>query len=323
MIKIVMLVALGFTAASLLALLIAPRVWRRAVRLTTRKLEATLPISLADINADKDLLRAESAVEIRRLELALEQARERAARHLMERNIHTVEIGKLKSEIAALKNTVVNRTQAGSVMEQTVRRRIPRLEAKLKEAGQVIAASEKELAERARAYDNQNESVELAQQMIRRQEREIDRLRETLESGLSRPGRFWSKTGNDDAVRAALAKKNGELEVELSRLREELARLMEIEASDAAELRAEMHRLAGLMLGGAPRTAPKKSVAKPETGSKKGKEAGIGDAKKQAGEEKKPSAKTPSGSKTGAAKPRKSLSERLARVRGRKEKEDA
>lgn len=317
MIEILMFVALGFTAASLLALLIAPMVWRRAVRLTTRKLEATLPISLADINAEKDLQRAESAIEIRRLELALEKASVRAARHLMERNIHTVEIGKLKSEIAALKKAVMERTQSGSVLEQTVHRRLPQLEAKLAEASQVIAAGEKELAARARAFNNLNESLELTQQMIRRQESEIDRLREALESGAGRQGRFWSKTGSDDEARAALAKKNGELEAELSRNREDLARLKEIESSGAAELRGELHRLADLMLSGAT-PAPKSSVGKTNTGS---------EPDKKTGEGKKPSATTPGRSKTRrakrSAKPRRTLSERLARVRGKKEKENA
>ncbi len=312
MIEIVLLIALGFTGASLLALLIAPMVWRRAVRLTTRELEATLPISMTDINAEKDLLRAGSAVEIRRLELALEQARERAARHLMERNVHTVEIGKLKSEIATLKNAVAERTQAGTVMEQTVQRHIPQLEAGLAEANQIITAGEKELAARSRAFSNQNESLELTQQMIRRQEREIDRLRQKLESGASRSGSLWSRSGNEDEARAALARKNGELEAELSRLREDLSRLVENDASDAAELRAEMHRLADLMLSG---TTPPKP---PAAGEKPRQKA----AGKDAPKEKPPAAKT-AGRTRRAKKPRRSLSERLARVRGKNEKEDA
>ena len=140
MIETVMLIALGFTVASLLALLIAPALWRRAVKLTTRKIEATMPISVADINADKDLLRAEYAVEMRRLELALGKATDRAARHLMERNQHTVEIGKLETEIALLKNAIAERTHASSVLEQAVQKRIPEIEAQLEHSLQVIAA---------------------------------------------------------------------------------------------------------------------------------------------------------------------------------------
>ena len=48
MIDIGIYVALGFLAASLLALLLVPPLWHRAVRLTTKKLQATMPMSIAD-----------------------------------------------------------------------------------------------------------------------------------------------------------------------------------------------------------------------------------------------------------------------------------
>ncbi|HUB63475.1 MAG TPA: hypothetical protein VL996_03370 [Methylocella sp.] len=63
-----MIFALGFLVASLLALAIAPAFWARAIRLSTRRLEMQLPLSPAEILAGRDLLRAEFAVEQRRLE---------------------------------------------------------------------------------------------------------------------------------------------------------------------------------------------------------------------------------------------------------------
>lgn len=249
MIESVMLFALGFVSACLLALLLAPAVWRRAVRLTKREMEATMPLTVADIHADKDILRAEYAVEMRRLELALEQAKQRAARHLMERNRHMVDMGTLESEIAALKDTVAERSKAGSVMEQTVRKRLPELEEQLKQAHNLIATREQELAERARAYENQTESLELAQTMIHRQEQEIDRLRSTLETDGTPLLARWGKTAEVDEATAAVARENGELNAELSRLRERLANIEEVDRADALELREEMQRLSALMLG--------------------------------------------------------------------------
>lgn len=64
-----MFFALGVLATGLLVLLIGPAVWRRAVRLTRRAVEATTPMSLAEVRAAHDQLRAEYAVETRRLEL--------------------------------------------------------------------------------------------------------------------------------------------------------------------------------------------------------------------------------------------------------------
>ncbi|MDJ0931911.1 MAG: hypothetical protein QNJ43_15185 [Breoghania sp.] len=55
--------------AGLLMLVFGPAVWRRAVRLTRRSFEATSPMSLAEVHASRDQLRAEYAVKTRRLEL--------------------------------------------------------------------------------------------------------------------------------------------------------------------------------------------------------------------------------------------------------------
>ena len=324
MIETVMLIALGFTVASLLALLIAPALWRRAVKLTTRKIEATMPISVADINADKDLLRAEYAVEMRRLELALAKAKERAARHLMERNQHTVEIGKLETEIAVLKNALAERTQASSVLEQSVQKRIPEVEAEQEHALQVIAVRDHELAERANAFNNQTDALELAQKMIQRQEQEINDLREALENVTGNRVNFWGKEISDDQDRAAMARENSKLHAELSRLREDLLQLRDFDTADAGELRVEMHRLADLMLSGKPAVTPKKLDVNPETIEPEPVEetpdAVVIQDKTPAST--KP-AKTESGQSKRAAKPRRSLSERLAGLKRKKQKEDA
>lgn len=77
MLETVMLIAAGFLSACLLAVLMVPALWRRAVRLTETRLRSQTPLSVADIQADKDRLRAEYALEIRRLEKSLESMRER------------------------------------------------------------------------------------------------------------------------------------------------------------------------------------------------------------------------------------------------------
>jgi hypothetical protein len=324
MIETVMLIALGFTVASLLALLIAPALWRRAVKLTTRKIKATMPISVADINADKDLLRAEYAVEMRRLELGLGKAKERAARHLMERNQHTVEIGKLETEIAMLKNALTERTKASSVLEQTVQKHIPEVEAQQEHSLKVIAARDLELSERANAFANQGDALELAQKMVQRQEQEIDRLRQALESLTGTRVNFWGKELSEDIERTAMAKENGKLNAELSRLREDIAQLRELDIADAAQLRTEMHRLADLMLSGKAPAKSKKTDPDPaivET------EAIEETSQTKVPQEEEPESKKPAQSKRSkrkqAAKPRKSLSERLAGLKHKKQKENA
>ena len=73
MIEPIMYFGIGFLVAALLGLLFVPLVHNRAVRLTMRRLEAATPLSIAEIRADKDQLRAEFAMSTRRLEMSVEQ----------------------------------------------------------------------------------------------------------------------------------------------------------------------------------------------------------------------------------------------------------
>ena len=69
-----MIAAAGFLAATLLSLLIIPAVNRRAERLARRRVEALFPLSITELTAEKDHLRAEFAVLQRRLERRSEEA---------------------------------------------------------------------------------------------------------------------------------------------------------------------------------------------------------------------------------------------------------
>jgi hypothetical protein len=66
LIEAVMLVTLGFLCATLLALAAVPALARRADRLARKRAEAAFPLSLAEIAADRDHLRAELALRIAR-----------------------------------------------------------------------------------------------------------------------------------------------------------------------------------------------------------------------------------------------------------------
>lgn len=94
-----MIFALGFLVAGLMALAFAPAFWRRALRLTRRRLEAQVPLSVEEILADRDHLRAEFAVERRRLEIRVEEV---ARAHAADRS----ELGRRAAEILELKQVV-------------------------------------------------------------------------------------------------------------------------------------------------------------------------------------------------------------------------
>jgi chromosome segregation ATPase len=105
--KIIMLVALGFLAASLLALMLAPFLWRRAVRLTTRRIQGTTPLSMSDIQADKDQLRAEFAMSTRKLEMNVEDLKQRTTGQLVDISQQSDRLNQLSAELKEKSDIVV------------------------------------------------------------------------------------------------------------------------------------------------------------------------------------------------------------------------
>ena len=99
MIEPVMYFGIGFLVAALLGLLFIPLVHGRAVRLTMRRLQAATPLSIAEIRADKDQLRAEFAMSTRRLEMSVEQMKAKTTGQLAELGKKTDAINQLKKEL--------------------------------------------------------------------------------------------------------------------------------------------------------------------------------------------------------------------------------
>jgi hypothetical protein len=120
MIELGMYVALGFLAASLIALLMSRPLWRRAVRLTTLRLESTLPMSRADMEADKDELRAQYAIKLRNFELALEKEKAKSTRYLVDRNKSRAAAQSLNRTVAGLKAELAERDNQINVLQQNI-----------------------------------------------------------------------------------------------------------------------------------------------------------------------------------------------------------
>src|SRR3982751_3835245 len=106
MIEPIMYFGLGFLAAALIGLIIVPFVHGRAVRLTIRRLEAATPVSMAEIQADKDQLRAEFAMSTRRLELSVDTPKTKTSGQLAELGKKTDSINRLKVELGEKTATI-------------------------------------------------------------------------------------------------------------------------------------------------------------------------------------------------------------------------
>jgi chromosome segregation ATPase len=99
MIEPIMFIGIGFLIASLLVIGAIPMVHARAVRLTQKRLEAMTPMSMAEIHADKDQLRAEFAMSTRRLEMSVDQMKAKTSSQLAEIGKKAEAVGRLKLEL--------------------------------------------------------------------------------------------------------------------------------------------------------------------------------------------------------------------------------
>jgi chromosome segregation ATPase len=106
MVEPAMYFAIGFLFASLIGIVFIPLVHNRAVRLTIRRLEASTPLSMAEIQADKDQLRAEFAMSTRRLEMSVEQMKAKTTSQLAEIGKKSEAINRLKMELGEKTATI-------------------------------------------------------------------------------------------------------------------------------------------------------------------------------------------------------------------------
>ena len=119
MIESIMFIGIGLLGGCLIGLAVVPLVHNRAVRLTVSRLEGALPQSFEEIQADKDLLRAEFAMSARRLEIIIEQLNNKAAGQLVQLSKKSDFINRLKIEREGLKVELVDlRAQVAALKKQ-------------------------------------------------------------------------------------------------------------------------------------------------------------------------------------------------------------
>lgn len=148
-IQSVLTFTLGLLIAALIAVLIAPAFWNRAVRLTRRRLEATLPMSLNEIQAEKDRVRAEYAMMARRIEIEASTQQTKA-------NERAVEIARLNEQIR-------QGQKAAEEAASTIAKRdssLAEMETRLRESEAAIKAKEAELKAQQALLDEKERAFE-------------------------------------------------------------------------------------------------------------------------------------------------------------------
>lgn len=178
-IQSVLFFVLGFLCAGFLALMIAPAIWRRAVAMTRRRVEATVPLSLDDISADKDRMRAEFAMSTRRLEMSIKTFKDKAAAQIIEINRGREELRRLAEERDEKNDALTElETRAGELRAELRQR-----EDQLKQAGERLQQAESALQERAlelekmgRLYDEASFAASNRQVELVAREAEVEKL---------------------------------------------------------------------------------------------------------------------------------------------------
>ncbi len=196
MIEIIMYFGIGFLCASLLGLIVVPLVHNRAIRLTVRRLEAATPLSMAEIQADKDQLRAEFAVSTRRLELTVDQLKARSTSQLSE-------LSKKSEVIAVLKQELDHKSAAMVALEErekTLREQISLTEqehslkaAAVQATGLALADKEAalatltaELGERAMLTDTQKAEITVLNTQVDALKAQLDRYEKDVKDAEER-----------------------------------------------------------------------------------------------------------------------------------------
>jgi hypothetical protein len=185
-IEMVMLAALGFLTAALLALFISPLYRRRVARLTTDKLKRSMPLTEAEIRADKDRLRAEFAIRIHKLETKAEEAAEASARQMVELNRRDATISELEGELAGQRTSLEEHENARRVLEQTIMDRLPKVEHRLAEARKLLFQRDREIVALTQSSEKQARALEEATQINTQQTDEVHRLKAALNTRASR-----------------------------------------------------------------------------------------------------------------------------------------
>jgi chromosome segregation ATPase len=201
--------ALGVLVAGLVTLLFLPVFWRRALRLSMRRLQMLAPMSMQEVVAERDLLRAEFAVRERRLEQEMEAVKASRA-----------------TDLAAIGRHAARVTEAET--------RLKKAEAENRDMELQLREAQKIVTERTDLL----RSTELAlHEMTERADRGVERLR-LLESDKEELGREkdaqLSRVVAHEAKIGALHELNTTLQRELDALKEEFARV----SSEAARVPA-------------------------------------------------------------------------------------
>jgi chromosome segregation ATPase len=235
MIEPIMFFGIGFLIASLLGLVLIPLVHNRAVRLTMRRLEAATPLSMAEIQADKDQLRAEFAMSTRRLELSVEQMKAKTTTQLAELGKKTDAINRLKVELgektAAIFSLEAREKSLKDQLHATEGEHSVKIGA-LREAERMLSEKEAELAKLATNLDERSVAADSQRIEVVALRAQVDALKDRVSGHERDANEISDRLGHE---RKAAAAATAELEDERGKVEKLGDRVMQLERALVAQ----------------------------------------------------------------------------------------
>ena len=242
MVEPIMYLAIGFLVSMLFGLMIVPLVHNRAVRLTTRRLEAATPLSMAEIQADKDQLRAEFAMSARRLEMSVDQLKNKTTSQLAELGKKTDAINRMKIELGE-KNATIFALEA---REKAVKEQLRATEEEFAAKTEALRSAEKALTDKQGELAKINHELSDRSMMAESRQVELVAVRAQIDELKNRVGdaekdfaatqtRLAQERGDSEAATRELADARGRVE-NLSQRVTDLDRQLIVQVKEAEML---------------------------------------------------------------------------------------
>jgi chromosome segregation ATPase len=251
MVEPIMYLAIGFLLSMLFGLMIVPLVHNRAVRLTTKRLEAATPLSMAEIQADKDQLRAEFAMSARRLEMSVDQLKSKTTSQLAELGKKSDAINRMKIELGEKNATIFSLEAREKAVKEQMRATEEEFTAKtesLRDAEKALKDKQSELAKinselSDRSMMAQSRQVELV--AVRAQIDELkNRVSDAEKEFAATQARLAQERGDSEKATSELAEARSRVE-NLSQRVTDLDRQLIIQVKEAEMLGNRVNDLEG------------------------------------------------------------------------------
>ncbi len=192
MVEPLLYAALGFLTASLVALFMGRALWKRAVRLTTHRIMRRLPLSRDEIVASRDLLRAEVAIEHRKLERQINIMREKMTQSMADVGRRDTANHALRTALADANGKLgaadVREKGASETIEKlrheidSLKARLAEMKAGLAEEQRKVRAREKERTEIEFVANTRQSELQAAGVEVRQMKLTAETLQNQLEA---------------------------------------------------------------------------------------------------------------------------------------------